>query len=76
MTVSGTHREHEAYPWTVNVGNHPQRTESPGYRRSRALMTDLVKTAQPWVLGDPPYQDHHRTTMVAASGSGMRTAGS
>ena len=53
------HTEHENDPWTINVGDHAQRTDSPGYTRSRTLMIELVKLCQPWFLGDPPYQDHH-----------------
>jgi hypothetical protein len=46
-------------PWTVDIEDHPQRADSPGYVRSRALMVALVKLCQPWVFGPPPYQDHH-----------------
>lgn len=55
----GVHTEHEDQPWTIDVGDHAQRTESPGYQHSRALMVKLVQASQPWFLGDPPYQDHH-----------------
>jgi hypothetical protein len=55
----GTHQEHEDDPWTINIGDHAQRTDSPGYVRSRTLMNKLVKLCQPWFLGGPPYQDHH-----------------
>jgi len=55
----GVHTEHEDEPWTIDVGDHAQRTDSPGYTRSRQLMIELVKLCQPWFLGDPPYQDHH-----------------
>lgn len=59
MSVSGTHTQHEDDPWTTFVGDHPARADSPGYRRSRALMVKLVQASQPWSLGGPPYQDHH-----------------
>jgi hypothetical protein len=55
----GTHTEQEDDPWIINIGDHPQRADSPGYVRSRALMVALVKLVQPWVFGPPPYQDHH-----------------
>jgi hypothetical protein len=57
--VPQTHTETENDPWTINVGDHPQRTDSPAYTRSRNLMVKLVQLNQPWFLGDPPYQDHH-----------------
>lgn len=59
MTQTNTHTEHEDEPWTINVGDHPGRTDSPAYLRSRALMIALVQTCQPWWFGVKPYQDHH-----------------
>jgi hypothetical protein len=59
MTVPGVHQEHEDQPWTINVGDHPGRQDTPQYGRSRALMVALVQKAQPWWFGAAPYQDHH-----------------
>ena len=59
MTGNEVHREHEDHPWTINIGDHPGRTDSPQYVRSRTLMIKLVQQAQPWWFGDKPYQDHH-----------------
>jgi hypothetical protein len=59
MTGSGVHPEHEDDPWAINVGDHPGRTDSPQYVRSRTLMVKLVQQTQPWWFGDKPYQDHH-----------------
>lgn len=59
MSASGTHTEHEDHPWTAQIGDHPAREDSPGYRRSRALMIKLVQASQPWFLGGQPYHDHH-----------------
>lgn len=59
MTQSGTHTEHEDEPWTIHVGDHPGRTDSPAYERSRTLMVALVQQCQPWWFGNKPYQDHH-----------------
>jgi Family of unknown function (DUF6424) len=55
----GVHTEHEDEPWTIDIGDHPEREDSPGYRASRAAMVKIVAEAQPWFFGDPPYQDHH-----------------
>jgi len=54
-----THTESESDGWTVNIGDHPDRKDTPLYVRSRALMIAAVKSAQPWLFGPPPYQDHH-----------------
>jgi hypothetical protein len=59
MPPGPTHREHEDNPWTIEIGDHPSRRDSPGYVRSRKLMIELVQSAQPWFLGARPYQDHH-----------------
>lgn len=57
--TSNTHPEHEQFPWTIAVVDHPARADSPGYRRSRELMQRLVEATPDWVLPGPPYQDHH-----------------
>jgi hypothetical protein len=59
MTAAATHTESENDPWSINVGDHPERADSPAFTRSRTLMTKLVQHEQPWFLGNPPYQDHH-----------------
>jgi hypothetical protein len=43
----------------IAVVDHPQRTDSPAYTRSRALMQSLIATAKDWVLSGDQYQDHH-----------------
>lgn len=54
-----THTEHEDNSWTISVGDHLERNESPIYGRSRKHMIAAVQAAQPWYFGPPPYQDHH-----------------
>lgn len=54
----GTHLESEDYPWTINVGNHPKRTDSPAYVIARKLMNEIAPTKD-WYYGAGPYQDHH-----------------
>ena len=54
-----THSETEDHAWTINVGDHPARVDSPEYVRSRKLMIKAVQLCQPWYFGDAPYQDHH-----------------
>jgi Family of unknown function (DUF6424) len=57
--AKGTHTIHEADPWTENVGNHPERKDSPEYTKARKILIKIVETTQPWYLGEKPYQDHH-----------------
>ena len=54
-----THTEHENDNWTINIGDHPNRKDTPLYGRSRKHMIAAVQAAQPWFFGPPPYQDHH-----------------
>jgi hypothetical protein len=57
--MSGTHPEHEDFPWTIAVVDHPPRKESAAYGRSRKLMIKLVGTLSDWVLAGDAYEDHH-----------------
>jgi hypothetical protein len=58
-STDGVHQEYEDYDWTIDVGDHPDRSDSPEYRASRAAMIKIVQATQPWFFGGPPYQDHH-----------------
>ncbi len=51
MSQQGTHIEHEDMPWTISIGNHPARTESPTYVRSRKLMIKVLATQRNFVYG-------------------------
>ena len=53
------HPEHEDHPWTMWIDEHPPRKESPTYVKSRALMNKLARTVKNFLLGKPPYDDHH-----------------
>jgi hypothetical protein len=57
--MSDVHTESEHYGWVIDVGDHPEREDSPGYVASRAAMVKIVQQTQPWYFGGPPYQDHH-----------------
>jgi hypothetical protein len=57
--MSGTHREHQHFPWTIAVVDHPPRKETAAYGRSRRLMIELVGTMPDWVLAGDAYEDHH-----------------
>jgi hypothetical protein len=54
LEASGTHTEHEDDPWEINIGDHPQRSNSPGYVRSRKLMIAIYKTLwRSWLFSRP-----------------------
>ena len=54
------HTEHEDHPWTIDIPDHPGRTDSPTYVASRKLMNNIVSEAQPnFISPQGPYQDHH-----------------
>jgi Family of unknown function (DUF6424) len=57
--MAGTHSEHEDFPWMIAVVDHPPRSDSPAYVRSRALMRKLVATTPDWTFAGDSYQDHH-----------------
>ena len=57
--MTSTHPEKEDHPWVIAVVDHPQRTDSPAYTHSCALMHRLVATTTDWVLSGDAYEDHH-----------------
>jgi hypothetical protein len=57
--MTGNHPEHEDFPWVIAVVDHPPRTESAAYARSRDLMRKIVSATGDWILAGSSYQDHH-----------------
>jgi hypothetical protein len=57
--MAGTHPEHQDFPWTIAVVDHPPRKETAAFVRSRRLMIKLVGTIPDWVLAGDAYEDHH-----------------
>lgn len=53
------HTEHEDVPWTIQIPDHPARTDTPEYVASRATMNRLAAPTGSEPYGPPPYQDHH-----------------
>jgi hypothetical protein len=63
------HTEHEDDPWTIEIPDHPKRSDSPTYVVSRSLMKAIILDAQSekpnivcdFFLGHETYdfQDHH-----------------
>lgn len=57
--TNGTHSEHEDFPWTRRIPDHPPRKESSMYRASRKRMNEIAGSIDDFVYGDPDYEDHH-----------------
>jgi Family of unknown function (DUF6424) len=53
------HSESETHPWTIDVGNHPTRTDSAEYVAAKKLMNEIAAGSTGLIYGQPPYQDHH-----------------
>jgi hypothetical protein len=53
------HPESESYGWTIDVGNHPTRQDSPEYVAARSKMNQLAAQATGLIYGQGPFQDHH-----------------
>jgi hypothetical protein len=68
--MTGTHPEHEDFPWMIAVVDHPPRSEGAAYVRSRALMRKLVATTPDWVFAGDSYQDHHGGSVWVKDGQG------
>jgi len=59
MPPPRVHHRHENFPWTIQIPDHPKRTESRGYVASRRTMNRLARKAPTLAYGRPPYHDHH-----------------
>lgn len=55
----GVHADTEGAPITENIPDHPGRTDSPEYVRSRATMNELAHGVDPLFYGPGPWEDHH-----------------
>jgi hypothetical protein len=53
------HSESETHPWSIQVPNHPVRSDSPEYVAAREKMNEIAAGATGLVYGSAPFQDHH-----------------
>jgi hypothetical protein len=53
------HSESETHPWSIEVPNHPVRSDSPEYVAARKKMNEIATGATGLVYGSAPFQDHH-----------------
>jgi len=59
LVPSGQHTESEDHPWTIEIPDHPGRTDSPDYKKARTAMNAMAKTINNFFYGPAPWQDHH-----------------
>jgi hypothetical protein len=57
------HTESETHTWTIDVGDHPTRTDSPEYVAAKKQMNEIAAGATGLIYGQPPYQDHHGSAL-------------
>jgi hypothetical protein len=61
--AAGEHTEHEDHGWTIDIPDHPRRSDSPEYVASRKKMNEIAReaTSSPdgLLYGAQAYQDHH-----------------
>jgi Family of unknown function (DUF6424) len=53
------HSESETHPWSIQVPNHPTRTDSAEYVAARQKMNEIAAGATGLLYGSAPFQDHH-----------------
>jgi uncharacterized protein DUF6424 len=53
------HSESETHPWSIQVPNHPTRSDSPEYVAARQKMNEIAAGATGLIYGSAPFQDHH-----------------
>jgi len=53
------HSESETHPWSIQVPNHPVRSDSPEYVAAREKMNEIAAGATGLLYGSAPFQDHH-----------------
>ncbi len=57
------HTESETHGWSIDVGDHATRTDSPEYVAARKKMIEIATGATGLIYGQPPYQDHHGSAL-------------
>ena len=59
QSAGGDHTETETHGWTIDVADHPSRTDSPEYVAARRQMNEIAGQAAGLIYGPGPFQDHH-----------------
>ena len=72
--MADTHTEHEDDAWTIDIPDHPKRSDSPEYVESRKHMNQIARDAAAspdgLLYGPAPYQDHHGGGLWVKDGGG------
>jgi hypothetical protein len=68
MSEPGEHTEHENHGWDIYIPDHPPRSDSPEYVKSRAKMHELANGST--FFGKEPCQDHHGGGLWLKDGDG------
>ena len=55
----GQHTEHEDDPWTINIPDHAERTDSPTFVAARGFAHKIMDTLTAWPYDRGPWQMHH-----------------
>jgi hypothetical protein len=64
MTSPGTdHDETETHTWSIDIPNHPTRTDSPEYVAAKNKMNEIAAQATGLIYGPGPFQDHHGSAL-------------
>jgi hypothetical protein len=53
------HTEHEDDPWTIDIPDHAQRTDSPTFVAARTFANQIAATMKSAPYGPGPWQMHH-----------------
>ncbi|HEY1635256.1 MAG TPA: DUF6424 family protein [Acidimicrobiales bacterium] len=65
------HQEQEDYPWTINIPDHPPRSDSPAFVASKTLAHKIALSAGvPQLLGQGKIQEHHGGSLYLYDDSG------
>lgn len=70
--ASGTHLDTEGHPVTIEIPDHPARTESPEFRASKRLAKKILATIPNWLFGSDSVQMHHGGSLWAYDGQQWR----
>jgi hypothetical protein len=70
----GTHHQGADNPWTINIVDHPNRTESRWFRESKVVVKKILATLDEstYPYGAGPWQMHHGGSIWVLTDAGWR----
>lgn len=57
------HTQTDTHTWSINVPDHPTRTDSPEYVAAKNKMNEIAAQATGLIYGPGPFQDHHGSAL-------------